>query len=129
MLGPFSDLSNRGPSLDPASGRGPTWQMQNRSLLKNMWYLCHLGSVFSVDIVRVQPSIYSLGTNAFRPQGDASAHLFFFFLFSAEPVAYGSCQARGGIGTTAAALHHSHSNTGFKPCLQIPLLLKVTPDP
>ena len=34
-----------------------------------------------------------------------------FFLFRATPTAYGSSQARGGIGAVAASLHHSHSNT------------------
>ena len=37
----------------------------------------------------------------------------FFFLFRAVPRAYGSSQARGQIGPTAAGLHHSHSNAGF----------------
>ena len=44
---------------------------------------------------------------------------FFFFLFGATPMAYGSSQARGKIGAIAAALHHSHSHTGSKPCLQL----------
>ena len=35
---------------------------------------------------------------------------FFFFLFSTASVAYGSFQARGGIGATVSSLHHSHSN-------------------
>ena len=37
---------------------------------------------------------------------------FFFCLFRAVPVAYGSSQARGQIRAVAASLHHSHSNTG-----------------
>ena len=37
---------------------------------------------------------------------------FFFFLFKATPVAYGSSQARGWIRTAAAALSHCHSNAG-----------------
>ena len=40
-----------------------------------------------------------------------------FLLFRAAPVAYGSSQARGRIRTTAAGLHHNHSNTGPKPPL------------
>ena len=32
---------------------------------------------------------------------------FLFLLCRAAPVAYGSSQARGRIGTTAAGLHHS----------------------
>lgn len=35
---------------------------------------------------------------------------FFFLLFRATPVAYGSSQARGRIGAAAAGLCHSHSN-------------------
>jgi len=41
-----------------------------------------------------------------------------FLLFRAALVAYGSSQARGGIGAAAASLHHRHSNIGSKPCLQ-----------
>ena len=36
----------------------------------------------------------------------------FSFDFRAEPMAYGSFQARGQIGTVAASLHHSHSHVG-----------------
>ena len=35
---------------------------------------------------------------------------FFFCLFRAVPAAYGGSQARGGIGSAGAGLHHSHSN-------------------
>ena len=43
---------------------------------------------------------------------------FFFFFFKAEPEAYGSSQAKGQIGATAAGLHHSHSHMGSEPHLQ-----------
>ena len=43
---------------------------------------------------------------------------FFFLIFSAPPLAYGSSQARGQIGPAAACLHHSHSNLGSEPHLQ-----------
>ena len=39
---------------------------------------------------------------------------FFFGLFRATPMAYGSSQVRGRIGAVAASLHHSHSNIGSK---------------
>ena len=42
---------------------------------------------------------------------------FFFLLFRATGVAYGSSQARGQIGAVAAGLCHSHSNTKSEPCL------------
>ena len=61
-------------------------------------------------------------------------HFLFLFLFvcffRATPIAYGSSQARGGIGAVAAttamatqdpsgiSLHHSHSNSGSKPRLR-----------
>ena len=44
------------------------------------------------------------------------------FLFRASPAAYGSSQARGQIGATAASLHHSH-------ILQTTPQLTATPDP
>ena len=41
-----------------------------------------------------------------------------FLLFRATPVAYGSSQARGRGGATAAGLHHSHSSAGSEPHLR-----------
>ena len=41
----------------------------------------------------------------------------FVLLFRATGTAYGSSQARGGIGATAAGLHLSHSNVGSELCL------------
>ena len=40
--------------------------------------------------------------------------LFFVLLFRAMPATYGSVQARGRIGATAAGLPLSHSNAGSK---------------
>ena len=42
---------------------------------------------------------------------------FFFLLFMAVPVAYGNSQARAQTGAAATGLHHTHSNTRFKPHL------------
>ena len=39
------------------------------------------------------------------------------WFFRATLAAYGSSQARGQTGTTAAGLHHSHSNAGSEPRL------------
>ena len=36
------------------------------------------------------------------------------FVIYPTPVAYGSSQARGQIGTIAASLLHSHSNVGYE---------------
>ena len=36
----------------------------------------------------------------------------------ATPAAYGNSWARGQIGTAAAGLHYSHSNTGSEPHLR-----------
>ena len=40
-----------------------------------------------------------------------------FLLFRAAPAAYGSFQARGPIGVTAAGLRHSHSHARSEPRL------------
>ena len=52
---------------------------------------------------------------------------FFLILFRATPEAYGSFQARGRIGATAAG--HSHSLTGPELHLRPPPQLTETPDP
>ena len=55
---------------------------------------------------------------------------FLFGLFRAAPTAYGNSQAWGGqIGTTAAGLHHSPSNTGSELGLQPTPQLTAMPDP
>ena len=49
--------------------------------------------------------------------------------FRAVPAAHGGSQARGPVGgTVAASLHHSHSNVGFEPRLQLTPQLMATPD-
>ena len=55
--------------------------------------------------------------------------LFFFFLFRATPLAYGSSQTRGRTGATAAGHSHSHSNMESELHLQPTLQLMATPDP
>ena len=52
-----------------------------------------------------------------------------FFFFTATPIAYGSSQSMGQIRATAADLHYSHSNKGFKPHLQPTSQLTATLDP
>ena len=42
---------------------------------------------------------------------------FFFCLFRAAPVAYGSSQVSGQIRAASAGLHHSHGNARSKPSL------------
>ena len=58
-------------------------------------------------------------------------YLFIFnVLFCrASGAAYGSSQARGQIGATAASLHHSHSNIGSESRLQPVPQLTATPNP
>ena len=60
--------------------------------------------------------------------------MFYFIFLSLPflgllPVAYGGSQARGLIGAVATSLHHSHSNAGSKPRLQLTSQLMATPDP
>ena len=54
---------------------------------------------------------------------------FFFGIFRATPTAYGSSQARGRIGATAAGLHHSHSNSESEPRLRPTSQLTAMSDP
>ena len=53
----------------------------------------------------------------------------FFLFFRATSVSYGSSQAKGQTGGTAAGLHHSHSNTRSEPHLQPTPPLTETLDP
>ena len=55
--------------------------------------------------------------------------LIFFCLFRAIPATYGSSQARGLIGATAAGLCHSHSNAESESRLQPTPQLTATSDP
>ena len=54
---------------------------------------------------------------------------FCFLLLRTTPTAYGSSQARDGIGATAAGLHHSHGNAGSEPHLRPTPQLMATLDP
>ena len=54
---------------------------------------------------------------------------FFFLLFRAAPTAYGSSQAKGRIGATAASLHHSHRISGSEQHLRPTPQLRATQDP
>ena len=51
-----------------------------------------------------------------------------FGLFRATPMAYGGSQTKGPMGAVAAALHHSHSNSGSEPHLPLTPQLMATPD-
>ena len=44
-------------------------------------------------------------------------------------MAYGGSQARSRIRAVAAGLHHSHSNVGTEPHLQLTPQLRAMPDP
>ena len=55
--------------------------------------------------------------------------VFVVVVFMATPAAYGSSQARGQIGATAASVHHSHSNARSKQHPRPTLQLTTTPDP
>ena len=68
----------------------------------------HVGVTFAVELYVLSPfSIAALGL----------VTSVFCFIFRATPTAHGSFQARGQIGAATADLHHSHSNSGSKPCL------------
>ena len=52
-----------------------------------------------------------------------------YHYFRATGATYGNSQSRGLIGTTAAGLHHSHSNARSEQGLQNTLQLVATSDP
>ena len=54
---------------------------------------------------------YSKSSKAVKSGVWLPFNFFYFCLFRATPLAYGSSQARGQIRAAAAGLHHSHSNT------------------
>ena len=54
---------------------------------------------------------------------------FFFLMFRAAPVTYGSSQARDQIRATAATLHHSHNKMGSELHLLHMPQLTAMPDP
>ena len=60
-----------------------------------------------------QPEIFSnLPSDMSSSLTDEFGFLFVCLFFRAVPLACKDSQARGRIGTTAAGLHHSHSNAG-----------------
>ena len=69
-----------------------------------------------------------------KPHKVVCVYLFIYLLlflssFKATPAAYGSSQAKGRNGAIATGLHHSHSNSGSKPCLQPTPQFMEVPDP
>ena len=58
-----------------------------------------------------------IGNQGLSHNGLPFDFFFFFFLFMASPKAHRGSRARGGIGATAAGLHHSHSNVASQPRL------------
>ena len=64
-----------------------------------------------VWFISASVSIYIFYASPFRAFYWISK-LIIVIIIRATGVAYGSSRARGQIGTTAAGLHHSHSNAG-----------------
>ena len=64
----------------------------------------------------------------FSGEGAERGESLIFFFLRAIPVPYGGSQARAHIGAAAAALHHSHSNTGselhLRPSPQLMAMLE-----
>ena len=88
--------------------------------------LCHLGE----GTHHLQsPFTQLLGPSLRWRGGQETTSRFKSFFFRAPPTAYGGSQARGLIRAIATGLHHSHSNSGSKPCLQPTPQLRATPDP
>ena len=60
---------------------------------------------------------------------EASSRIFFFFLFVAIPVAYGSSPGKGSIWSYSYDLRYSHGKIGSKQHLQSALQLVAMLDP
>ena len=55
---------------------------------------------------------------------------YYYFVFKATSVSYGSSHARGRIRDAAESeLYHGHGNTGSEPHLKTMLQLAAMPDP
>ena len=71
--------------------------------------------------LRNQSSLWKLIPDVVTPNFSFFFLSFFYYVFilssRAAPEAYEDSQARGRIRATAAALWHSHSHVGSKPCL------------
>ena len=97
------------PSIMP-SPMGTTAKAEDRSLaLHSCWsYALHAHTQ-----IHWRTTIKAEQTNGYKIVKVSWMNWIFFFfcLFRAAPTAYGSSQARGGIGAGAAGLCHSHSHT------------------
>ena len=93
-------------------------------------YVSYIRPLFQDQGNRLPAPVAKAEANRLSGPRSQSAFFFsFFLLFRAPPEAYGSSQARGRIGDTAASLRHRHSNARSKPHLQPTPQLIATPDP
>ena len=99
--------------------------------LKN-WFMGFLNVFFNNNHlwVRIWQSLFGLWL-VFKFVVFWNPHFFFFFynLFMALPMAYGSFQAWGWIGAADAGLYHSHHNIGSGLRLWPLRQLAAVPDP
>ena len=83
----------------------------------------HLPFVLEIALLEIYPTdtLEKLSQHVWTRLFIAALVLGFFnFLFRAPPAAYGSTQAKGQTGASAAGLHHSHNNSGSQPHLPPP---------
>ena len=104
------------------SGAAEPEMLATITATKRYWYICLIRR-FLHHVVGTRIS-YGSGLQSSE---DNWYHLFFFLIFMAVPVAYGSSQASGLIGAAAASLHHG--NIRSVPHLQPTLQLAATLDP
>ena len=114
---------NVSPDLANGKGTGPSPALgRNRggSFVQRTHFLEHLRPSAKVkSLVEISPcSPFSFFSCLFLP-----------FLRPPLQHIYGGSQARGLIGAVAAALHHSHSNSGSEPHLRPAPQLTATLDP
>ena len=88
-------------------------------------YFCVPGYLWLCYILHT----FNYSKEQFEAHNKEMVHKGEFFFFRTTPMAYGGSRARGPTGAVAAILHQSHSNAGFKPCLQPTLQLMAMLDP
>ena len=112
--------------------------IQFRKEMPNAWKVCayllpHCDSRHQLSITTSLQVIENITLGCFPKQHYYYYYYYYcLFVFSmATPMAYGGSQASGLIGTVAAGLHHSRSNSnaGSKPNLRPTPQLMAMPDP
>ena len=128
---PLASLETKG-GIEASGKKGKPIHQSNKNHFGSC--LCSLQRKYTCIIGRREEHDIGIenGTKLYKEvHSNFSKGVFFnfFFLFRAVPVVYGSFQARGQIAAAVAGLHHSRSNPGSEPQLQLTSQLAAMLDP